>query len=1668
MKKSLAVILSVIMVLSMMPFTALSSFAQTLTVSTLEGLIEALGNKDCDEIIVSQTITLTDGTELYANGKTVRAQTTGVDEQGIVQTGSNYSVFKTAANATVHIYDMTIMGGSVSAVVNATGNLYLDNVTITRSGSETNAGGGIVNGVQNLKNNKNQSHKTAYVVMTNSSIVRNVAIYGGGFMNYGTLIMDGCSLSENRSINVAGGGGAGENEGYAYLNNCTVANNTSSEIGGGINVCKGGELYIMNCTFTGNVTYCNGGNNYGGAIGDNGCVVKAVNSIFANNYYINKSSQTVTSNDIGLYSGTDVTAYNSIVGTVSGGTATLENCSNNTDGLFAAYVTGNVLAGDGTESTADFSKPAVVQNASGELYTPVSGSYQGDIEGVPTYFDYSNLDNIRMYFTDDDGNGNTDTTFFAGSGTEPTDMPVGNALDDTDRDTTLIGSSNSLGEGKTIYTIKVVASEHGKIKGGTIYGDSYIVVSDGSVVSVDDIVTVTLTAIPDNGYYFDKWEILEGAAESSELAGITAEIEALEAQITKITDAVTETTEQKEAVEENIGDADKTSMWNVGEKRTLVTDTNTLITTLNGYKTSFSSYSDVVSAITSANLSTKTYNRNTKYSTWCNSAVTLATSVTTLLNAHLTEVQAQLTAKQAEYNAAVAAANAETGINPGNNPMEFVVNRNLSLKADFTAAAPDYTVTFHSNTEPDTTVTQSFAAGQYTQNLNANTFNNNGQPFLGWALAYCGDVEYADGASFTASGNTDLYARWGYIVNYNANGGRNVPDSQIKNPGEGLGISSVAPTRDGYTFKGWGISADSVDAVLQPGDIYGVDKNITLYAIWEELKAPTVLDTTLDDGYIDVPYSDKIETDQDAIFILADGSTLPEGLTLSKDGTLSGTPSSTGTYTFTISLYNKEDTSLTNASAITMTITIADPKSSLQDLVDRANAVDQDKYTDETAENLQNAIDDAQAVLDNPNATTDEINQAIEDLTDALNRLSLDKSALAAAIAQGNAVTDNAEEAAKYTPETLAVLENALTAGEIVYENTKATAEQIAQATQAILDALNSLKRDVDRDDLQDLVDEANAINQDDYTDETAQELQDAIDAAQAVLDDPDATDDEIQDAYEALENAINNLKPDKTELEKAINDGNGILGGDTDKYSPESVQALEDAIAAGEAVDADPDATAEEIKNATDAIRDALKDLLEEAVENAENTDTTGMDPDSIKDLEDAIDNAQDVINNPDATPDEIKNAIDAINDAINNLKPDKTELEKAINDGNEILGGDTDKYTPESVQALEDAIAAGEAVDANPDATAEEIKNATDAIRDALKDLLEEAVENAENTDKDAFTPESLQDLEDAIDNAQDVINNPDATPDEIKNAIDAINDAINNLVPDKTELEKAINDGNEILGGDTDKYTPESVQALEDAIAAGEAVDADPDATAEEIKNATDAIRDALKDLLEEAVENAENTDKDAFTPESLQDLEDAIDNAQDVINNPDATPDEIKEAIKAIEDALDALELTKITPEQGSDIVVDRETGTEYTYMVGLNPSANSVADIKNQLENDGTTIIVLRNDVELASNELVGTGCIVKCVSKNDPSIVYEVATVILYGDVNGDGRIDSDDKSLVRGDAFFSEGNVQTGTVYYIAADLSKDGVIDAFDYFDQDGIITGNRPFDQTLTLYK
>ncbi len=71
-------------------------------------------------------------------------------------------------------------------------------------------------------------------------------------------------------------------------------------------------------------------------------------------------------------------------------------------------------------------------------------------------------------------------------------------------------------------------------------------------------------------------------------------------------------------------------------------------------------------------------------------------------------------------------------------------------------------------------------------------------------------------------------------VKFNANGGTLAPGNQIKLDNVPLTLTSVKPTKEGFTFKGWATGADATAAQYQSGGTYTANASATLYAVWQE------------------------------------------------------------------------------------------------------------------------------------------------------------------------------------------------------------------------------------------------------------------------------------------------------------------------------------------------------------------------------------------------------------------------------------------------------------------------------------------------------------------------------------------------------------------------------------------------------------------------------------------------------------------------------------------------------------------------------------------------------------------------------------------------------------------------------------------------------------------
>ena len=141
----------------------------------------------------------------------------------------------------------------------------------------------------------------------------------------------------------------------------------------------------------------------------------------------------------------------------------------------------------------------------------------------------------------------------------------------------------------------------------------------------------------------------------------------------------------------------------------------------------------------------------------------------------------------------------------------------------------------------------------------------------------------------------------------------------------------------------------------------------------------------------------------------------------------------------------------------------------------------------------------------------------------------------------------------------------------------------------------------------------------------------------------------------------------------------------------------------------------------------------------------------------------------------------------------------------------------------------------------------------------------------------------------------------------------------------------------------------------------------------------------------------------------------------------------------------IELSVIVPEEIPGENLNVIVNNEEKYITGIELTENKVSNLVTGVQGDSTQIIVFKDGKELSSTDFIGTGCVVKCVSKNDHSVVYDTATVLIYGDINGDGAIDAFDAialDLAKNRLHTLEKSAE------LAADINNDGVgISTADY---------------------
>ena len=466
------------------------------------------------------------------------------------------------------------------------------------------------------------------------------------------------------------------------------------------------------------------------------------------------------------------------------------------------------------------------------------------------------------------------------------------------------------------------------------------------------------------------------------------------------------------------------------------------------------------------------------------------------------------------------------------------------------------------------------------------------------------------------------------------------------------------------------------------------------------------------------------------------------------------------------------------------------------------------------------------------------------------------------------------------------------------------------------------------------------------------QAVKDAQKALDDLAKDPNTTADQQTAAEEALQDAIDQAVSEREAAETA---------GDDALNSPDTTAvATDDAVADAMAkldkamTDADNDqGTTQAIKDATDALDNAVARAEAKAVDTA----PVSQEP-SVQDAQSAL---NDVLNDPNATTEAIDQAKQALQDAVATAK---SERDQANDDANTTISQVTDSKDDAVKQAVADLEAAQKDA-ANNVGTTQAIEDARQAVIDAVKDVGETTLaQDATPVQNEASVIDKKQALE-------DVLNNPESTPDEIVKATNDYNDVVEQAKADRDAANEAAQDEIATAGSShqaNDQSVIDATKNLQDLI--DKAKTGDAGALTEDIEKATQALKDAVAAAggAQEAARADAAKALNETSPVSYEpDVQSKIDDLQKFLDDPASTADQINDATEALRSATETAINQRSAADDDAKAAINAANGSNQADEPAVQAAEKALQDLVDQAQTD--TPDALTADIQQAIKNL---------------------------------------------------------------------------------------------------
>ena len=119
---------------------------------------------------------------------------------------------------------------------------------------------------------------------------------------------------------------------------------------------------------------------------------------------------------------------------------------------------------------------------------------------------------------------------------------------------------------------------------------------------------------------------------------------------------------------------------------------------------------------------------------------------------------------------------------------------------------------------------------------------------------------------------------------------------------------------------------------------------------------------------------------------------------------------------------------------------------------------------------------------------------------------------------------------------------------------------------------------------------------------------------------------------------------------------------------------------------------------------------------------------------------------------------------------------------------------------------------------------------------------------------------------------------------------------------------------------------------------------------------------------------------------------------------------------------------------------------------------TVDALLNSLDNNTAFIVVKDINGNIVDNsQLIATGMTIELVSRENNLVVNEKVTVVVRGDITGDGLVNDEDFEKSRGMCLKTTEYGENEKAFFAANDTDGDGVLDVIDLFNISNMRYGN-----------